>query len=70
MVNTCRRMATALAALQLHHALKDGVSVEDLSVLIAANPSSLLEVDGEGRTPLHTVFFLDKPFDCREIATH
>lgn len=29
-------------------------------MLIAANPSSLLEVDDQGRTALHTIFFLDK----------
>ena len=47
--------------LQLHDALKNDISVEDLSDLIADNPSSLLEVDNDGRTPLHQKNFLDKP---------
>ena len=42
----------------LHYALKCGVSEEVLRELIEANPSSLVETDQEGRTPLHAAFLL------------
>ena len=46
--------------LPLHYALKCGVSEEVLRALIAADSSSLVETDREGRTPLHAAFLLSR----------
>ena len=44
----------------LHYALKCGVSEDVLAAIITASPSSLVETDKEGRTPMHAAFLLSK----------
>ena len=44
----------------LHYALKCGVSEDVLASIITASPSSLVETDKEGRTPMHAAFLLSK----------